>query len=104
MDADTTLPLLLGMALVLPLLSFAVICVSYSLAQFAQRPISVGASKIGAYIACGAISIGFVCSLVALAIWLGELDNGKDRGYVLNGFLGSQEFIKLCQEYGIKPS
>jgi NADH-quinone oxidoreductase subunit L len=72
MDAATSLPLLLGMALVLPLLSFAVICVGYSIAQFAQRPISVAASKIGAYIACGAISIGFICSLVALGIWLGE--------------------------------
>jgi predicted phosphodiesterase len=36
-------------------------------------------------------------------VWIAELNNGKDRGYVLNGFLGSQEFIKLCEDYGINP-
>jgi photosystem II stability/assembly factor-like uncharacterized protein len=36
-------------------------------------------------------------------VWLAELNGGKDRGYVLNGFLGSQEFIKLCQDFGIDP-
>ena len=35
--------------------------------------------------------------------WSAELNSGKDRGYVLNGFLGSQEFIKLCNDYGINP-
>jgi len=35
--------------------------------------------------------------------WIAELNSGKDRGYVLNGFLGSQEFIKLCNDYGINP-
>ena len=37
-------------------------------------------------------------------LWVAELNNGRDRGYVLNGFLGSQEFIKLCEDYGIKPN
>ena len=37
-------------------------------------------------------------------VWIAELNGGKDRGYVLNGFLGSQEFIKLCQDYGINPN
>ena len=36
--------------------------------------------------------------------WMAELNNGQDRGVVLNGFLGSQEFITLCQQYGIKPN
>ena len=36
-------------------------------------------------------------------VWIAELNGGKDRGYVLNGFLGSQEFIKLCEDYGIIP-
>ena len=36
--------------------------------------------------------------------WLTELNSGKDRGYVLNGFLGSQEFITLCEDYGIDPN
>ena len=35
--------------------------------------------------------------------WIAELNSGKDRRYVLNGFLGSQEFIKLCEDYGINP-
>jgi hypothetical protein len=37
-------------------------------------------------------------------IWLAELNAGKDRGYVLNGFLGSQEFLELCEDYGITPN
>jgi hypothetical protein len=36
-------------------------------------------------------------------VWLAELNSGKDRGEVLNGFLGSQEFIQLCEGYGITP-
>jgi parallel beta-helix repeat protein len=37
-------------------------------------------------------------------LWLAELNSGIDRGDVLNGFLGSQEFIKLCRDYGIIPN
>ena len=37
-------------------------------------------------------------------IWIAELNSGRDRGHVLNGFLGSQEFIKLCEDFGIKPN
>jgi hypothetical protein len=36
-------------------------------------------------------------------LWLAELNSGRDRGEILNGFLGSQEFIKLCEDYGINP-
>ena len=36
-------------------------------------------------------------------VWLSELNSGRDRGYVLNGFLGSQEFITLCEDDGITP-
>jgi hypothetical protein len=35
--------------------------------------------------------------------WIAELNAGKDRGDVLDGFLGSQEFIELCQDYEINP-
>ena len=35
--------------------------------------------------------------------WMAELAGGKDRGFVLNGFLGSQEFRQLCEDYGITP-
>jgi hypothetical protein len=36
-------------------------------------------------------------------MWIEEIKNGRGRDYVLNGFLGSQEFIKLCEDYGIIP-
>jgi len=36
-------------------------------------------------------------------VWIAELKGGKDRGYVLDGFLYSQEFIQLCENYGINP-
>jgi hypothetical protein len=35
--------------------------------------------------------------------WLDAMENGATRQDVLNGFLGSQEFIKLCEDYGITP-
>jgi hypothetical protein len=36
-------------------------------------------------------------------VWLAELNSGKDRGDVLDGFLGSLEFSKLCKSFGITP-
>ncbi len=33
--------------------------------------------------------------------WLAELNSGKDRCEVLNGFIYSQEFANLCNAYGI---
>lgn len=33
--------------------------------------------------------------------WIAELNSGKDRGDVLNGFVYSQEFKMLCENYGI---
>jgi hypothetical protein len=36
--------------------------------------------------------------------WLSELNSGKDRRDVLNGFIYSQEFNVLCWEYGILPN
>jgi hypothetical protein len=35
--------------------------------------------------------------------WLTELDAGRDRGEVLNGFIYSSEFGDLCDSYGILP-
>jgi hypothetical protein len=35
--------------------------------------------------------------------WLAELDSGKERNYVLDGFLHSQEFAGLCRVYDINP-
>jgi subtilisin-like proprotein convertase family protein len=36
-------------------------------------------------------------------VWMAELNSGKDRGDVLDGFLGSLEFSKLCKSFGITP-
>ena len=36
--------------------------------------------------------------------WISELNGGKDRSYGLDGFLYSQEFINLCEGYGIDPN
>ncbi len=33
--------------------------------------------------------------------WLEELDKGVSRRYVAQGFLGSQEFSRICRQYGI---
>ena len=35
-------------------------------------------------------------------VWLSELNIGKIRGEVLDGFIYSIEFSSLCSEYGIK--
>jgi len=35
--------------------------------------------------------------------WLSELNSGRDRGEVLDGFIYSQEFADLCNAYGIIP-
>jgi hypothetical protein len=35
-------------------------------------------------------------------VWLSELNAGRDRGDVLDGFIYSTEFSNLCSEYGIK--
>ena len=37
-----------------------------------------------------------------LANWTRHLAQGKDRNYVLDGFIHSQEFEKLCGQYGIE--
>jgi hypothetical protein len=35
--------------------------------------------------------------------WLGRLAAGADRATVLDGFIGAQEFINLCNRYAIVP-
>lgn len=35
--------------------------------------------------------------------WVNELDNGKPREEVFNGFAGSLEFAVICDSYGIEP-
>ncbi|MDD4851155.1 MAG: DUF4214 domain-containing protein, partial [Gemmiger sp.] len=33
--------------------------------------------------------------------WVAQLDSGATRGQIYNGFIGSQEFITMCNNYGI---
>ncbi|MDZ7836944.1 MAG: DUF4214 domain-containing protein [Actinomycetota bacterium] len=35
--------------------------------------------------------------------WLGQLQRGRSRSFVLDGFVGSVEFARLCEKYGIEP-
>ncbi len=35
--------------------------------------------------------------------WTGKLAKGASRDYVFAGFVGSQEFLKLCEKFGITP-
>lgn len=37
------------------------------------------------------------------ADWVGRLNNGMSISAIINGFSGSEEFGKLCNNYGIKP-
>jgi NADH-quinone oxidoreductase subunit L len=65
------LPLLLMLAWLLPLASFVVICVGYSLPQMAGRRASYAVSRIGGWIACAAIITSCVLSFVAMfGVWL----------------------------------
>ena len=41
--------------------------------------------------------------LAGLDLWIAELNGGTDRSQVLDGFLGSQEFIVLSESFGIDP-
>ena len=35
------------------------------------------------------------------AYWMSQLNSGKTRDFVFNGFVGSLEFTRLCNQYGI---
>ena len=70
MSAATLLPLLLGIAWLLPLASFALIWVGYSLPFLAGHRPSYGVQKSAGWIATAAIGSSFVLSLIALMVWL----------------------------------
>lgn len=36
-----------------------------------------------------------------MSAWLARIDAGDSRGTIFNGFVGSDEFTKICQSYGI---
>src|SRR6185295_170657 len=65
------LPNLLLLAWLLPLASFTVICISYSVPQFFGINVRYEAQKYAAYISIGAIVAGFLLSMTAMfGSWL----------------------------------
>src|SRR5688572_3726578 len=65
------LPTILMIAWLLPLLSFAVICIGYTIPQMFGIRVRYATQKIAAYIAIGAIVTGFVLSAYGLfGLWL----------------------------------
>lgn len=71
MDPNYYLPRLLGAAWLLPLVSFFIIWVGYSVPQMAGKRASYAASKVGAYVAVLAIVMSVGLSFFALfAVWL----------------------------------
>jgi NADH-quinone oxidoreductase subunit L len=71
MDSIATLPTLLLVAWLLPLASFAVICVGYTIPQALGLRVRYSTQKIASYLAIFAIVAGFFISLYALfGIWL----------------------------------
>ena len=77
MTTATILPILLGLAWLLPLVSFVVVCVGFSIPQALGRSASYRASAWGGRIAIAAIATSFALSLVALLfVWLPEYGPG----------------------------
>jgi NADH-quinone oxidoreductase subunit L len=71
MDPASTLPKLLLVAWLLPLVSFAIISIGYSLPQLLGLRVRYATQKLAAYIAVAAIVVGFVLSAYAMfAVWL----------------------------------
>jgi len=71
MDPAHYLPLLLGAAWLVPLVSFVIIWVGYSLPQMAGKRASYGSSKLGGYIATGSIILSACLSFFAMfGVWL----------------------------------
>src|SRR3989304_5539936 len=73
MQPETTLPNLLLVAWLLPLASFAVISIGYSVPQLLGLRVGYASSQYACHRAVGAIVVGFVLSASALfAVWLPE--------------------------------
>ena len=71
MDPAHYLPLLLGAAWLVPLVSFLIIWIGYSLPQMAGKRASYRTSALGGYVATGAIVLSAVLSFFALfGVWL----------------------------------
>jgi NADH-quinone oxidoreductase subunit L len=73
MEATSTLPTLLLVAWLLPLASFTVICVGYSLPQMLGMRVRYSTQRYAGYIAIAAIVGGFLISIYSLfGVWLPE--------------------------------
>src|SRR5688500_13842991 len=73
MNDITALPTLLLIAWLLPLVSFTIICIAYSLPQMLGIRVRYATQKYAGYIAIGAIVTGFLLSIYSLfGIWLPE--------------------------------
>jgi NADH-quinone oxidoreductase subunit L len=71
MQADTVIPNLLTIAWLLPLASFAIISIAYSLPQLFGSRASYAIQPYAAYVSIGAIGLAFVLSIVTLlGYWL----------------------------------
>ncbi len=71
MDPARYLPLLLGAAWLVPLASFLIIWVGYSLPQMVGKRVSYRTSTLGGYVATGAIVLSVLLSFFALfGVWL----------------------------------
>ena len=84
MDPQSALPMLLGLAWLLPLASFFIIWIGFSLPQMAGKRASYGSSKLGAYVAIGAIVSSVALSFFAMfAVWLPAfpLSDGSHHGH-----------------------
>jgi len=69
-DLQTWLPLLLGLAWLLPLASFAIVSIGGSLPQIQGHHASYRSQKIAGVVASAACGASFLLSLLAMAIWL----------------------------------
>ena len=79
MDPQTVIPNLLTIAWLLPLASFVIIWIAYSLPQLFGSRASYAIQPYGAYLAVGTIGLAFVLSAVTLlAFWLPTYPLSRD--------------------------
>ncbi|MGI9457467.1 MAG: NADH-quinone oxidoreductase subunit L, partial [Aeoliella sp.] len=79
MNLHTSLPLLLGLAWLLPLASFAFVWIGYTLPQLNGHRASYAAQRFGGTIASAACGASFVLSLIVLFLWLGQHPLGGEH-------------------------
>ena len=88
MDPTSTLPTLLLVAWLLPLVSFTMIVIGYSVPQLLGMRVQYKTQRYAAYLAIGAIVTGFVLSAILL---IGALMALREFGVVTGALCGSGE-------------